>query len=631
MSACEDVAEVEDLLNVIFSGNCPECWKDNPDTILYLSELSSYGLQSLNEEPEKLAEEKASILEQTQDLAFHNYKTFIQTAECSQEIFQDFSVIEMRLDDLLATLPNFVKKCDTFTHEAQQINNRWHQISLTLSKHPQLLEILEMPQLMDTCVRNGYYEEALELATYVRRFEKKHSSIPLIANIVKDIQDSMQLMLTQLLQQLRSSIQLPTCLKVIGYLRRMDVFSEKELRIKFLQARDSWFQNVLHSLPKTDSYHHITKTIEASRVHLFDIVTQYRAIFSDDDPLLLIPGKDSRNESAIFHSWISLKISEFLKTLEQDIAEDLGGRLDSILSQSMYFGLSFSRVGADFRPLLVPIFQNTILKQFEKSVQQAAKQFKQSMQTFTLTSYSFSSAAALSATLATEDNLQPPLSLLEFQPLAHYCNDILTAFNDLRLCAPLTIASDLTVALEKSLNQVVASIIDFHTAEQTAFSKTEEETFSQFCIQFANEMLPYLNKCLLVLFPPSELAKILAITMTDFNKLGSVGRIDLNSVLNPMQYLLSSKDDEGIMINIEYAEETKIENFAKEANLSIKDNSDNEQVETIKCDDDDDDGNNKNNNSTNNSKHDLSLKSEHEIKEEIQSENINEEKTDSDI
>ena len=59
-----------------------------------------------------------------------------------------------------------------------QLNNQ------ILQKHSQLLEILEVPQLIDTCVKNGHFDEALELANYIRRLEKKHGAqIPLVSGV----------------------------------------------------------------------------------------------------------------------------------------------------------------------------------------------------------------------------------------------------------------------------------------------------------------------------------------------------------------------------------------------------------------------------------------------------------------
>ncbi|MGH0127579.1 UNVERIFIED_CONTAM: hypothetical protein FKN15_043721 [Acipenser sinensis] len=535
--------EDESILASIFKDSFPENWRDNPDFAAYLSELSSYGVEKLNREPERLSEERAQILQQTRELAFSNYKIFIRTAECTKEIYRDFGLVESSVSRLLDKLPGFGEKCRGFVKEAEEIGASRRMNSLTLNRHTEILEIVEIPQLMDTCVRNGYYEEALELAAYVKRLEKKHSSLPVIQGIVNEVRQSAQLMLNQLLQQLRSNAQLPVCLRVISYLRRMDVFTEAELRIKFLQARGTWLRSILGSIPTDDPYFHITKTIEACRVHLFDIFTQYRAIFSDEDPLLPTSGQ-MVNESAIFHGWVVQKVSEFLQTLETDLQRGVGGRLDSLLGQCMYFGLSFSRVGADFRGQLAPMFQRVALETFHKAIQETLSKFQEDMNMYTL----ISAPAVLGSTIpqvspsSQPGTLQPPMALLDFPPLACFLNNVLVAFNDLRLCCPVALAQDVTMCLEDALVKVTKVILVFHRAEETAFSSRERELFLQFCSAFAVDMVPFLNRCLQVLFPPAQVAQILGIQPTQVHKYSSLGCINMNMVLEPLEFILPKKE-----------------------------------------------------------------------------------------
>lgn len=153
-------------------------------------------------------------------------------------------------------------------------------------------------------------------------------------------------MLSQLLHQLRGSLQLPACLRVVGFLRRMEVFSDRELRLKFLQARNSWLQGVLVAIPTDDgeddiselstsalvsvfltAYQHLSKTIEVSRVHLFDIVTQYRAIFPDDDSVKpsystsrAAAGSVATVPGALFYSWVNDMVNSCI-ALASSVAE----------------------------------------------------------------------------------------------------------------------------------------------------------------------------------------------------------------------------------------------------------------------------------------------------------------------
>nr|CAD7265309.1 unnamed protein product [Timema shepardi] len=521
-------------------------WKEDNDFPVYLSKLGSYGVEQLGKEPERLSEEKAVVLEQTQELAFTNYKTFIQTAECSREIFKQFSKTEQRLDSLVRKLPEFSRLCQEFSKASSDINTHRRLNSLTLTRNAQLLEILELPQLMDTCIRNGHYEEALELAAYVRRLAKKHGHISIIASIVGDVEVAWLAMLHQLLSQLHSDLQLPKCLQVVGYLRRMELFTEPELRLKFLQARDSWFQTILAAIPKDDANHHLSKTIELTRIHLFNIVTQYRAIFSDEDPILLSPRDHNVNQIMIFYSWLTEKISQFLSTLEQDLSHGVGTSLDSIIGQCMYFGLSFSRVGADFRGVMAPVFVRTVSSNFEQSIKKSTKKFGQDMETFTLAKLQTNILRNTPTSTQHSKQDQPPQSLLEFYPLADYCNGITTAFNELRLCAPVAVAGSSTDTLQESLTSVARSIMAFYRQEQQAFLPAEKQAFSRLCRCFALELLPYMQRCLHLLFSPLTVAQQIGVSLQQLQKEEVALRVSHSSLMSSDRMKPGSGDWAGL-------------------------------------------------------------------------------------
>ncbi|KAM9183107.1 conserved oligomeric Golgi complex subunit 8 [Mergus octosetaceus] len=514
----------------------------------YVAELAALGLAELGREPARLAAERARVGAETRRLAFEHYRAFIRSAECTGRAGRGFGGIESRLGSLLDRLPALQDACRNFVRDAEAIACSRRMNSLTLNRHTEILEILEIPQLMDTCVRNRYYEEALELAAYVRRLEKKHSSIPVIQGIVAEVRQSTQLMLTELIQQLRTNIPLPACLRVIGYLRRMDVFTEAELRIKFLQARDAWLRSIQASIPEDDPYFHLTKTVEACRVHLFDIVTQYRAIFSDEEPLLA-PEQPALNEGAIFHGWVLQKVSEFLQVLERDLQRGVGGRLDSLLGQCMYFGLSFSRVGADFRGQLAPIFQRVAAATFSKAVEEAVEKFQEEMNSYTLISAPavLGSAAAVPVPTAQPGTLQPPMVLLDFPPLACFLNSLLVAFNDLRLCCPIALAQDVATCLQDALGKVTKLILAFHRAEEAAFSGREQELFVQFCTAFLEDLLPYLNRCLQLLFPPAQIAQALGVPPAQLQRFGRLGCVDVAAIRELLAPILPAREAEPLL------------------------------------------------------------------------------------
>ena len=415
-----------------------------------------------------------------------------------------------------------------FQQRSSETSEQRKRTSLVLSKHTKVLEVLELPQLLETCVRNSHYEEALGIQHLAVKLGKPpRASIPLVNNVLCDIETSSEWMLSQLLGKLRGQITLPECLRVVGFIRRMAVYTESELRLKFLQAREIYFDSVLSSATSCsslvqqpgvgdgrsgggggDAYSLLCRVTEVTRVSVFDTVTQYRALFSDDD--VYLSGGSGGAETLshisfrqIFSAWIFKRVDKYKTTLKNSLArEELEEQaLDSLLGQVMYFGQSLGRVGFDFRPQFLPIFTSIILRKCEVHLKHGLECFEDSLKNFSLpTTFSENRGGD------TDTSLEPPPSLLVHHPLAEVSNAIVMTANELRHCAPVVIAFPVLDMIQNLLDAVSETLM---RQERKAVACESEGKIAKSLIRcFILDLVPYANRCYRNIFPEKFTSKI---------------------------------------------------------------------------------------------------------------------------
>ncbi|CAA3032483.1 conserved oligomeric Golgi complex subunit 8 [Olea europaea subsp. europaea] len=455
----------------------------------YVSELLSFTLDRLHKEPELLRVDTERIRRQMQEVAVGNYRAFIAAADALLEIREEVSSIDKHLESLIAEIPKLTSGCTEFLESAEQILEKRKMNQTLLANSSTLLDLLEIPQLMDTCVRNGNYDEALDLEAYVVKLTTMHPKIPVIQALAAEVRQTTQSLLSQLLQKLRSNIQLPECLRVIGYLRRIGVFSEYEMRLQFLRCRESWLTGILDDLDQRNPYEYLKGMINCHRMHLFDVVNQYRAIFADDTS-----GSEENHDGGLLFNWALHQIASHLKTLKVMLPKiSEGGSLSNILDQCMYCAMGLGWVGLDFRSLLPPLFEEAVLNLFSKNMSVAVENFQLMLDSHRWVPLPAVGFPASSFGEENQDDISPPPNLMEHPPLAVFINGISAAMNELRPCAPLSLKNVLAQELVKGLQAVSDSLLRYKTTRM--LRDNESSLFLKLCQAFIEVAFPHCVTC----------------------------------------------------------------------------------------------------------------------------------------
>ncbi|EPS45600.1 hypothetical protein H072_421 [Dactylellina haptotyla CBS 200.50] len=285
----------------------------------YLSRLTSLSFNDIvNHEPAALKSAHHSVNLSLQSLASRSYQGFISSSEQLSTIPASIDRLNDAINALKSHLPALDAHLTSFSktyHKsspALQERTKKHTLARTF---PKLLDILELPTLLQSAITSSNPSLALDIHSHVRRLYQLYPTVPIIISVTRECDALLQVLNTQLLTTLRGPLKLPTAIKTIGYLKRTspDIAPGEEVwgsiflvaRLSFLNSlfqaldplreladaeREEWAKSQTpeingDSAAKTikstghQTERYLKRWIEVFREQSFAIVTMYRAVF----------------------------------------------------------------------------------------------------------------------------------------------------------------------------------------------------------------------------------------------------------------------------------------------------------------------------------------------------------------
>lgn len=284
----------------------------------------------------------------------------------------------------------------------------------TLMQHSSLLELLELPSLMDACVRSSLYEDALSIAGFANTLERRHlmesvsekeeEKQTVVVGVVSEIRRREADLRRMLIHRLRGDVTMPQCLEVVTALRRLNgvelerrnnktgeqhdlegvhAAMEMRLQVDFLEARDAWLEGGITKIgsaaaaaaaasdkggassSRTSAQaEQILDGIERYRTRCFEIVTQFLAIFRGSFAPSTSSSNNQDHSFSLLSMWTARRVQTFLTSLNTNLISHVHdtATLRDALDASCFFASSMGRVGADFQSQLAPIFEPLLTK-----------------------------------------------------------------------------------------------------------------------------------------------------------------------------------------------------------------------------------------------------------------------------
>ncbi|KAF9260861.1 Dor1-domain-containing protein [Marasmius fiardii PR-910] len=389
----------------------------------YLDYLTTLPLSTLLSEPTLLQTQSHHLTSSLTSLTHTSYSTFISLHTTTTALTSSLNEFSSTLDSLLnESLPALEDSSSTWRERTDSVLSERRKARVVLEQHDKIRDLLDIPPLIESCVRNGYFSEALALSARAKSVTSSYSTSsrtpPLVlTSVMSEVQIVMDHMLLTLLSTLQEpNRKLPALWKAVNFIRKMDAFRddgsdadpnavhpEEQIALAFLSGREKCLNaalegckrdimrlveaSTLQEKDKSDLVEHLRKYIDVWRKETSDIVAQYTSIFLDH----LSPENSDRilsSSLAPVPAELPGRVRSLLTTytfhnLESHLIPMLSPKLtlsriplsllQSILKPLTFCCNSFARIGMDFRGILGSLFADAVVAIVTEELQNHAR------------------------------------------------------------------------------------------------------------------------------------------------------------------------------------------------------------------------------------------------------------------
>lgn len=477
-------------------------------------------LSELLEYPSVLSSETSLLTSELTSLCHSSHSTFLLLHSTSTTLSTSFQSLSTSLDSLLSTIPSLNAATLRFSEETRPILEERRKATLLLEQREKLTDLLDIPALIDSCARNGLYQEAIELSDHVqllseqlRQSDGDSEKLRIVRSLEREVEGSVKLMLSGLINTLKDRVKPPALYRAMGFLRRMTEWDEEKLAILFLCCRGVLI-DTLHAsneeilangvapsgsgrISDQDVAKYLKGYVDIFREGVYDTVTGYVTVFLD--PVAASPQAspvESGRLRSLLSTFADLQITKLIQTLSTHLPSlhDFNS-LSSLLTQLNFCGSSFARIGLDFRPLLITPFEIAITGIVKDAITTANTELSSAFLDYEearslpsewlilQVANSSPNSISLPEIPDSQTKTDPPFiapQVLTFSPvLASLLNVHLTTFNSLRLLPILSLCHPIHNLLCESLAMGLRTILRYARSLGSPSSPTSKVSFER--------------------------------------------------------------------------------------------------------------------------------------------------------